>query len=448
MSIPIECCITSDKGKQTKVGKLLETSETKKTTLPSKFYEHVLLALYLLEKRADKKHFLAPYFRILPQNKECYPIFWNSSTLNLLQGSSIQLSIEGMEDLLKNEYKILGETSPEFKSGLSLEDYMFVRNLISSRVFRLKIHGREVRVLGPYADMMDHGEIRRAEWKYDDSLDALTVTALDAMEVGDEVTCHYGRKSAKQFLLWYGFTPIETLVSGKFSHLRNVEFVMFVPPDVPDAKAKQDLVNSTYSTKKYSIDSDFTIGNACETLSFLRLLNAEGPEELALLPKMTEDYCLIRTPIHPISIENEIRMLEMLLNMMQGQHSHYLEYAKSEFDPGGGQNRGRSCKRQKVAHPDEHESAGPSASECSKVKVSDAAIEESAKRIIWGEVMLCRFYMNLIDQVIPALERMVTTPYFTMLGLDEPATEYIAYVWCSLKRQQESDSSDRNNAPP
>eukprot|EP00954_Amorphochlora_amoebiformis_P006540 512789-Amorphochlora_amoeboformis.AAC.1 len=90
---------------------------------------------------------------------------------------------------------------------------------------------------------MDHQEHRKTNWDFDDASMSLTVTALEEIQANEPIRCHYGKKSAKKFLLYYGFTPRETLEGeGKFAHLNEIELVMFVHPDVQMAKTKITMV--------------------------------------------------------------------------------------------------------------------------------------------------------------------------------------------------------------
>uniref|UniRef100_A0A7S2XH27 Rubisco LSMT substrate-binding domain-containing protein n=1 Tax=Lotharella oceanica TaxID=641309 RepID=A0A7S2XH27_9EUKA len=375
----------------------------------------------------------------------------------MLHASSIRASIEGLQECLKREYETLSSISSDFQR-ITLDEFKWARMLISSRAFRLTVKGREIRVLGPLVDLMDHAEKRRTTWKYDASTDALTVCALEDFRVGEEIRCHYGKKSAKKFLLYYGFTPDETL-TGAYDHLNDVEFVMFVHPDFPEAKAKQRLVNEEYACKKYSVDTAFTRANTLEALSFMRLLCASGEEEMTALPKqMSKDYSFRETPIQPMSIRNEVEVLRMLSNMMKEQHSHYSDEMRSragasaaaaaaaaadqkEDVVSGGDKRKRSTNggpayagRKRARVKSSSASLVSSTSSSLSSESEPPSSQRSAETVIVGEMAVCSFYISLAEAVIPALEGLdESTLTVDAEGLSGQEKEYVAYVCYSLQ---------------
>mmetsp|Transcript_35973 Transcript_35973/g.69883 ORF Transcript_35973/g.69883 Transcript_35973/m.69883 type:complete len:507 (-) Transcript_35973:10-1530(-) len=452
ISIPLSCCITSDMGRDTPWGAALSE---RTDTLGDEFRDQVYLAVYYLQFRDKKECFHHPYFKVFPKNRDDFPVFWSASQIEALHGSSIQASIEGLQECLKREYAMLSRC--EGFRGITLDDFKWARMLISSRAFRLTVRGREIRMLGPFADLMDHAEKRRTTWTYDEEIDALTVRALEDFRAGEEIRCHYGKKSAKKFLLYYGFTPDETL-TGEYRHLNDVEFVMFVHPDFPEAKAKQRLLNEEYSCKKYSVDVAFTQGNTLEALSFMRLLCAKGEEEMAALPAMSEAYTFRDHPLHPISVRNEIEVLRMLSNMMREQQSHYSrEMKRLRLDaagdrggpaPAAGAESGGSRKRKptKSTHSAEGSSSGRKRARMEGLKPSSSSPSSSAQRsaetVVLGEMMVCRFFVDLAEAVIPALERMGDSLTMKSEGLSRHEKEYLAYVCYSLqvRRKAKMDS--------
>eukprot|EP00466_Bigelowiella_natans_P012563 jgi/Bigna1/128273/aug1.6_g2981 len=333
-------------GRRTRLGKLIAE---KSLILNKEFEDQIYLALvYLEEKHKPASNYRAQYFQGYPTERDVFPVFWPESCRKWLRGSSMQASIEGLIECMESEYATLLRACNDgsFARSCSLADYTWARMMVTSRAFRLTIGGKVQRVLSPIADMMDHAEERWTTWQYDEELKALTVVALEDRPAGQEIQCHYGKKSAKSFLLYYGFSPSESLLlngrgrdrtnllrnSLRYPHLNDVHFVMFIHPDFPEAKQKQELVNDKYKCKKYAISADFSCKKSLEALSFMRLLQAEGEEELALLPKMGPNYDLEASPIMPLTLCNEIKTLEMLKNLFEEQKSGYVESGSEEDD--------------------------------------------------------------------------------------------------------------------
>mmetsp|Transcript_2594 Transcript_2594/g.5933 ORF Transcript_2594/g.5933 Transcript_2594/m.5933 type:complete len:627 (-) Transcript_2594:42-1922(-) len=320
LRIPLSCCLTSEMGKHCKMGRLVLE---KKIQLNDEFKDQVFLTLLYLEDKEKKTTFFTPYYKVLPTNEEKYdyPLFWPQCFRTWLYGSSMCGLIEGIHEYIKDEYENLCRISSDFRKH-TYEEYAWARMIVSSRAFRLTVKGQEVRAFGPLVDMMDHAEQRRTDWGYDEASDSLTVTALEAIPEGTEVQCHYGKKSTKSFVLYYGFAPSESL-SGAYPHLNEVQFVMFLHSEFPYFAEKKRLVSKSYICRKYNVNISMEDPKTHEALSFMRLLVAEGESELKNLPNMGPDFSLIDNPIHPLTLRNEIEMLDMLRSMMKEQLSSY-----------------------------------------------------------------------------------------------------------------------------
>jgi hypothetical protein len=69
---------------------------------------------------------------------------------------------------------MLCELVPDFKK-FSFEDYKYTNILSSSRTFDLTIRGKSVRVMCPFADMMNHKNPTENKWYFDNKTNSFQV---------------------------------------------------------------------------------------------------------------------------------------------------------------------------------------------------------------------------------------------------------------------------------
>ena len=100
--------------------------------------------------------------------------------------------IESETQEITEEYNTLIKVVPEFKK-FSLEKYLHNKMLVISRIFFVKIHGIDDRIMVPFADMFNHHykKIGQTFWKYDDKSDSFVVTAKHPIPSGDAVFSSY-----------------------------------------------------------------------------------------------------------------------------------------------------------------------------------------------------------------------------------------------------------------
>ena len=408
LRVRLDCCLTSTDTIASSSFPITNRVLAQSATLTPAFRDHTILALRYLEDRENPDSFFAPYYSVLPQDLSLFPAFWDSERVSELQGSSVVPLINSLKQSLRRDYDAIVTAAPRFKSQFEFRDFARARVLVVSRVFsgpHNATDGPMLRVMAPFADMLDHREANRmTEWKVCPRERALVVTALKDIGTGDRIYCHYGRKSAKRFLLHYGFVP-DAPDSPAFSHLHNREFVMYVPQDTPHAAKKRAKVNARYAMKKYSLTRTFWARESLEVMSFLRILCAKGADEMSFLPDMSPEHSLAENPIRPISARNELNALRTLQEMCKGCLG---EYKKSS-------------------------SGGDGTSE-------EDSIGSLCSAVVAGEVSVCRFYSSLADALLPWLESAVGESMLPLppKGLGDTVAEYATYTWGSIMKRKEA----------
>jgi hypothetical protein len=93
------------------------------------------------------------YLDIYPRLANNFPIFYTDKEKMLLVGSPMLEHIATEYKLLSEEYERLVAAIPEFKQ-FTEEEYIRNKVLVVSRIFYVKIHGVEDRIMVPLAGIL------------------------------------------------------------------------------------------------------------------------------------------------------------------------------------------------------------------------------------------------------------------------------------------------------
>jgi len=270
-----------------------------------------LVVIFMLDDMRRDSFFL-PYYRILPKQISNFPIFWNKKTRSLLKGSPMSRKIQDRINNFVQDYKIICNCCDGFEEEYSFNDFLFIRILVGSRNFGIRIDGVKRVAMVPFSDMLNHHQSPNISWFYDNNKKFFIMRANEAISRGNTVTDTYGNKCNSLMLLYYGFAlpnnKSNTLcltLSNKMNRTRaeSKKYEMF--PQL-DAYLKTDL-------KDYATNNVFT---------FFRIWVADD-NELAQYRYRTKYSS-------PISVNNEIRMLTALNTFMEKQKGKYiLSYEKA-----------------------------------------------------------------------------------------------------------------------
>ena len=148
LSVPHKLIITPQLGRETPVGKLLRTCGVKLN------WDYLIyITLFLMEQFHDDKSFWKPYMDVYPKSVSSFPMFYTEEEKSLLKGSPILAHIDSEIQEIKDEYEKIVSAVPEF-TKFSFDEYMRNKTLVISRIFFVKIHGVDDRIMVPLAGIL------------------------------------------------------------------------------------------------------------------------------------------------------------------------------------------------------------------------------------------------------------------------------------------------------
>jgi histone-lysine N-methyltransferase SETD3 len=158
--VPLKHIMTSEVAKGSDIGKkIIQSGVELRST-------HSYLAAYLLqEKHKKNKSFWEPYLRILPVHYANMPLSFDEEQLAWLKGSMCLQKIADRIDSLRREYENIRRHVPEF-GRYTLDEFVWARLVVITRIFGLVIEGNKTDGLVPYADMLNHKKPREVAGIY------------------------------------------------------------------------------------------------------------------------------------------------------------------------------------------------------------------------------------------------------------------------------------------
>lgn len=166
--------------------------------------EHVYITIYIIETFDDPTNFFYPYYKILPTHLNNIPLFWDKDELAELDGSYFLKLINNKTNKLQKEYNKIVEGVPYFENLANFNKYKYIRLLVASRNFTLKINNERVNAMVPWADMLNHRYPPQTNWGYRDGF--FFLDANEDINPNIEIMDSYGLKTNALYLLHYGFT--------------------------------------------------------------------------------------------------------------------------------------------------------------------------------------------------------------------------------------------------
>jgi len=315
MYIPKQFLITVEMGKETSVGKKIIAANLDLTAM-----KHSFLCVFVLTDRKDPNSFYQPYYRILPTSYENMPICWDQDELECLSGSYMLQQIADRKRNIRSDYEDICRVAPEFNE-VTLEEFRWARMMVASRNFGVTIDDIKTDALVPYADMLNHKRPRETKWTYEQSLSGFTITAIMDIGIGKQVYDSYGQKCNSRFLLNYGFAVENNRdLDGKCHN--EVRLLFDLDPTDINYGTKCELLCSQPAERGIRVSMTCTDKSTKSALSYMRFVHA-ATNEIVMLPVMNRDFDLEETPIEPLSIDTEIKVLMMIRGLCERQLSYY-----------------------------------------------------------------------------------------------------------------------------
>ena len=299
LRIPLNALITLDDAQNSDIGKYFDSNLKKMLNGPN----HSLLSsfiLYEMEKKTNSKWLF--YFNFLPSNYNNFPIFFSESELKHLKGTQFLTIVQNKKKEMKEDYDLLCSKIPYY-SNYKYLDFCKVREIVSSRIFGVIIHGKKNDIIAPYADMLNHKRPRETHWTYDDKLDSFVVSAISDIKQSNEVFDSYGRKCNSRFLLNYGFT-IENNEDNEYKI--NLELDESCPLFT---EKKRDFI--ILNPKKFVLSKNLNEKNVLNFFAFMRYLVYEK-----------NDFKFVNFN-NFISIDNERNVMLKLKNIIINELKNY-----------------------------------------------------------------------------------------------------------------------------
>lgn len=170
--ISIEEFITEVQGKETSVGKALESFLSKNPHVHalvaeaiSSIYIAILLSLSRKETRQRNREVLdflssrySSYFDTLPSHQDLshIPVFWSNKVIQSLQNSHIKVGIQERLRRWKAEFNIICTAAQtDNVDFVDFDTYIWARSIICSRAFDMPAESGGV-CLVPFIDMLNH----------------------------------------------------------------------------------------------------------------------------------------------------------------------------------------------------------------------------------------------------------------------------------------------------
>ena len=130
-------------------------------------------------------------------------MFVNSYAANRIAIRGMRLVIPTcVYSTLVGGFEVLG-----FNTTYTLDEFLWARTVISTRVFGWRLPGLPVEnpdFMVPLGDMFNHRSPKQIEWVFNSTTQTLDYWAQEDVAAGGELLISYGGKCNSQYLLHYG----------------------------------------------------------------------------------------------------------------------------------------------------------------------------------------------------------------------------------------------------
>ncbi|UKZ61624.1 uncharacterized protein TrAtP1_002884 [Trichoderma atroviride] len=171
------------------------------------------LAVYLLFVRLREHGYEGPRSHVAAMPaRYSSSIFFNEDELEVCAGTSLYTITKQLEERIEDDYRVLVmrvfTQHPDLLplAKISIQDYKWALCTVWSRAMDFVLpNGKPLRVLAPFADMINHSPEVKQCHAYDPSSGNLSVLAGKDYEIGDQIYISYGSIPNNRLLRLYGF---------------------------------------------------------------------------------------------------------------------------------------------------------------------------------------------------------------------------------------------------
>src|SRR6218665_91419 len=295
LQVPLSHMLTLELARTSEIGRRIQSELNPDN-------EDLYLASFLLQERHQEGSFWKPFLDSLPEAFPHLPLFYGETERAHLKGWLELTLLEFQAQSLQNDYQQLREKVPGYER-FTLDEFVWARLSVSSRLFGVKKGGLLGPCLVPLADMLNHRRPPDVLWETSEDGRFFEMTAQNAVAAGDEVHDSYGAKSNDLMLLHFGFVTE-----------RNEQDEIFLSLCIPEGDAlaamKQSLLAlpSPTTPRPFKVPRKLDHASSQLMFSFLRIAHAT-PEEIMILANRLIGGA---KTIDPLGVANEERVLRAL----------------------------------------------------------------------------------------------------------------------------------------
>ncbi|KAK6346149.1 hypothetical protein TWF730_010481 [Orbilia blumenaviensis] len=266
------------------------------------------LAIYILFVRSRESGYngLRRHVEALPTSYSS-SIFFTDDELEACAGSSLYTITKQLKQQIQDDYRTLveglfAEHLDIFPLGkFTIEDYKWALCTVWSRAMDFaQPDGKSIRLLAPFADMLNHSPDVKQCHAYDASSGDLYILAGKDYEPGDQVFINYGSIPNNRLLRLYGF-----VVPNNPND--NYDLVLMTQPGAPFFEQKRKLWVSAGLDSVSTISLSLNDPLPKSVLRYLRVQRADE-SDLAIITLQQID-----ATDKIISISNEVEVLQALI---------------------------------------------------------------------------------------------------------------------------------------
>ncbi|KAI7909168.1 hypothetical protein M9X92_011788 [Pyricularia oryzae] len=271
-----------------------------------------ILATYILFVRSRESGYdgLRSHVAALPSSYSS-SIFFAEEELEVCAGTSLYTVTKQLEQRIEDDYRalvmrLLVQHRDLFPlEQFTIEDYKWALCTVWSRAMDFVLPGgNSIRLLAPFADMLNHSDNVKQCHAYDSSSKTLSVLAGKDYEAGDQVFIYYGPVSNSRLLRLYGF-----VVPGNSND--NYDLVLATHPEAPFFARKLKLWASARLDPTSTISLTLTDPLPNDVLRYLRIQRSDASELAGMA-------CQRIDAAEKISDSNEVEVLRFLVESLSG----------------------------------------------------------------------------------------------------------------------------------
>ncbi|KAJ3385100.1 hypothetical protein CcCBS67573_g10130 [Chytriomyces confervae] len=160
-----------------------------------------IIASFILLHRNDPMW--KSYFDFLPKTFST-PIYWSDAMLKEIEGTDL---LEDVGRLRKDIEKEWDQWKSHLPAHSTLIEFTWAWHCVMSRVWTLPVgEGKNEAVMIPMVDVANHYGKPKVKIEYNSKLGAVTMTATQSIQSGEQVDVTYGEMSNYKSLKYMGFT--------------------------------------------------------------------------------------------------------------------------------------------------------------------------------------------------------------------------------------------------